>query len=74
MNINLASVVERDDGSAIYYFDLSREAILAFTKLGLQTALIRAAEQARLEHGSLEEEDADQRDDEGGEREEVQAT
>jgi hypothetical protein len=73
MKIELALVTDLADGSAIYHFDLSHDAVIAFAQIGLQHALIEAAERAIKEHGEVTQEDAGGGGDDGGEREGIQA-
>jgi hypothetical protein len=73
MKIELVECIEQDGGSVTYLMDVSRDAILAFAKAGLHDALVKAAERAIKEHGTVTEEDAGGGDDDGGEREGIQA-
>jgi hypothetical protein len=73
MKIKLVSYNEWADGLIDMTFDLSQDAVIAFAKIGIQHALIEAAERAIKEHGTVTQEDAGHRDDDGGEREGIQA-
>ena len=62
--ITVVSCTDHDDGSATLVVDVSYDALIAFAQIGLQTALIEAAESV-IADGTLAKEDAGRGDDDG---------